>query len=473
VLINRFRGKNIFCVVLLFISVFLFGNFVRGTYAMTVEEEKKLGERVLHEMEKKVEFVRDITLQAFLDKIGQSLVAQVGPIPFQFKFYLINASEPNAFALPGGYIFVTTGLMVMAESEQEVAGVLSHEIAHVTARHIAQIVEKGKRLNMASMAVILAAMLVGRGGVGSQAAATMATATAEALALKYTREMEIDADQNGLHYLIKAGYDPNGIITFFNRLYKTSLVSAPNIPPYLSTHPAIENRISLLENLLQTGSRSTEPFKTIGNFKRIRAKTFIEEREPQVAITQFQSLIDSNPYDLDGYFGLGLAYRKMGRLDKSMEVLQHAHSFAPKDLDISRELGITAFLSGKIDQAIENLEAARSYPEKVEDNDLLTLYYLGRGYQEKGDFAKALQLFLKVQRGRPEFIDVYLHLGSVYGRTGQKGLSHFHYGKHFKLKGERNNALLHFRTAFESLEKGSPEREEAQREIKELAPPQR
>jgi beta-barrel assembly-enhancing protease len=176
---------------------------------------------------------------------------------------------------------------------------------------------------------------------------------------------------------------------------------------------------------------------------------------------------------LDGYFGLGLAYRKMGRLDKSMEVLQHAHSFAPKDLDISRELGITYFLSGKIDQAIENLEAARSYPEKVEDNDLLTLYYLGRGYQEKGDFAKALQLFLKVQRGRPEFIDLYLHLGSVYGRIGQKGLSHFYYGKHFKLKRERNNALLHFRTAFESLEKGSPEREEAQREIKELAPPQR
>ena len=440
---------------------------------MTVEEEKKLGEKVLHEMEKKVEFVRDITLQAFLDKIGQSLVAQVGPIPFQFKFYLINVLEPNAFALPGGYIFVTTGLMVMAENEQEVAGVLSHEIAHVTARHIAQIVEKGKRVNIASMVAILAAMLIGRGGVGSQAAATMATATAEALALKYTREMEIDADQNGLHYLIKAGYDPNGIITFFNRLYKTSLVSAPNIPPYLSTHPAIENRISLLENLLQTGSRSIEPFKTIGNFKRIRAKTFIEEREPQVAITQFQSLIDSNPYDLDGYFGLGLAYRKMGRLDKSMEVLQHAHSFAPKDLDISRELGITYFLSGKVDQAIENLEAARSYPEKIEDNDLLTLYYLGRGYQEKGDFAKALQLFLKVQKGRPEFIDLYLHLGSVCGRIGQKGISHFYYGKHFKLKGERNNALLHFRTAFESLEKGSPEREEAQREIKELAPPQR
>jgi predicted Zn-dependent protease len=473
VLIRRFRGKKIFCVFLLFISFFLFGNFVRGTYAMTAEEEKKLGERVLHEMEKKVEFVRDLTLHAFLDKIGQSLVAQVGPTPFEFKFYLINTLEPNAFALPGGYIFITTGLIVMAENEQEVAGVLSHEIAHVTRRHIAQLIEKGKRLNIASMVAILAAMLAGKGGVGSQAAATMATATAGALELKYTREIEIDADQNGLHYLIKAGYDPNGMITIFNRIYKASLVLAPNIPPYLSTHPAVENRISLLENLLQTGLRTTGPFKTIRNFKKIHEKTFVEEREPQVAITQFQSLIDSNPNDLDGYFGLGLAFRKMGRLDKSMEVLQHAHSLAPKDLDISRELGIVYFLSGKVDQAIEILEVIRSDPETGEGNDLLTFYYLGRGYQEKEDFAQALHLFLKVQRGMPEFIDLYLHLGSVYGRIGQKGLSHFYYGKHFKLKGERNNALLHFRMAFKWLEKGSPEREEAQREIKEPAPPQR
>jgi predicted Zn-dependent protease len=440
---------------------------------MTSEEEKKLGERVLHEMEKKVEFVRDLPLQAFLDKIGQSLVAHVGPTPFEFKFYLINSLEPNAFALPGGYVFITTGLIVLAENEQEVAGVLSHEIAHVTRRHIAQLIEKGKRLNIASMVAILAAMLAGKGGVGSQAAATMATATAGALELKYTREIETEADQNGLHYLIKAGYDPNGMITMFNRIYKASLVSAPNIPPYLSTHPAIEDRVSLLENLLQTGPRSTGPYKSVGNFKRIRTKAFVEEREPQVAITQFQSLIDSNPNDLDGYYGLGLAYRKMGRLDKSMEVLQHAHSLTPMDLDISMELGIVYFLSGKVDQAIETLEGIRSDSGTGRINDLLTLYYLGRGYQEKGDYTQALQFFLKVQRGKPEFIDVYLHLGSVYGRAGQKGLSHFHYGKHFKLKGERNNALLHFRTASEWLEKGSPEREEARREIKELATPQR
>lgn len=457
-----------FKLISVLILLFIFVSFVEGASALTTAEEKKLGKEVLLEMEKRAEFVRDFPLQTFLDKMGQSLVAHIGPSPFEFKFYLINAVEPNAFAIPGGYIFVTTGLIVMADNEHELAGVLSHEIAHVTHRHVAQMIERSKRLNIASMVAILAAILAGGGGAGSQAGAAMAMATAEALALKYTREMEADADQTSLQYMIKAGYNPNGIISFLNKIYKFSLASAPAVPPYLSTHPAIENRISLLETLLQMGPKSVGPFRTVGNFRRIHTKAFAEEREPHVAISYFQALIAANPHHLDGYYGLGLVYRKMGRLDKSMEVLQHARSLDPNDLDVSKELSVVYFLSGKADQAIENLEAVRSTPGANEENDLLTLYYLGRAYQEKGNFAKALPLLLKVQKERPQFVDVYHHLGSVYGRMGQKGLSHFYFGKHFKLKGERNSALLHLKTAFEWLERGSLEREEAYQEIKEL-----
>jgi len=463
-----YRKAFHFKLISFLILLSLFGTFAREACALTTAEEKKLGKQVLLELQRNVNIVTDLEVQGFVEKLGYSILDQVGPTPFEFKFYVINAVDPNAFAIPGGYIFVTTGLIVLANNEQEIAGVLSHEIAHVTHRHVSQMIERSKRLSIASMIAILAAMLAGKGGAGSQAGAAMATAMAGALALKYTREMETDADQSGLNYLIKAGYDPNGIISFLNKIYKFSLVSAPTIPPYLLTHPAIEDRISLLENLLRMGSKPTGPFRTIGNFKRIHTKAFAEEREPQVAINYFQALTDANPHHLDGYYGLGLVYRKMGRLDKSIEVLEHAHSLGPNDLEISRDLGVTYFLSGRADQAIENLEAVRSTPGADKDNDLMTLYYLGRAYQEKGNFAKALPLLLKVQKEKPEFIDVYYHLGSVYGRMGQKGLSHFYFGKHFKLKGEGNNALLHFRAAFEWLERGNPEREEAYQEIKEL-----
>jgi predicted Zn-dependent protease len=466
------QRKILFYMIPPLIFILLFGSYLRVSYAMTTEEEKKLGKKVLLECKKEANFVGDLSIQAFIERVGYSIVDRLGQTPFEFKFYVINAPDPNAFAIPGGYIFVTTGLIVLAESEQEVAGVLSHEIAHVNQRHVAQMIERSKRLNIASMVAILAAMLAGRGGAGSQAGAAMAVATAGALELKYTREMETDADQNGLRYLINAGYDPNAMISFLNRIQKLSLALAPNIPPYLLTHPAIEDRISLLENLIQMGPKPTGPFKTLENFNKIRTMAFVEEREPHVAITHFQSLIDTNSNPWEGYYGLGLAYRKMGRFDKSTEALQHAHSLVPKDPDVSRELGIVYFLSGKVDQAIANLEAIRSTSGEGQNNDLMISYYLGSAYQEKGDFAKALPFLQKVQKAEPEFIDVYHHLGSVYGRTGQKGLSHLYFGKYFKLRGDRKNALLHFRTAMDWLDRTSPEREEVQREIKELTSPQ-
>jgi predicted Zn-dependent protease len=452
-----------FCIFFL-----LSGSFARESYAlMTIEEEKKLGNTIVADLERRVGLIKDPALQAFLDQIGYSLVAQIGPTLFEFKFHLINAPEPNAFAIPGGHVFVTTGLLVLSENEQEVAGVVGHEIAHVTARHVAEMIERSKKLNIATLAAIIAGVLAGGGGKASQAAATTAMAGAEALALKYTRENEVEADQIGLQYVLKGGYDPEGLVTFLNKIYKTSLTMAPRLPPYLSTHPAVEDRITLLDNLIQIGSKPAASFKkTHWDFKRVQAKAFVEEKEPHVAITYFESQVVSNPHGVEGYFALGLSYRKAGRLDKSLEAFQKAHSLAPDDLDILRELGIVYFFSGKLDQAIESFEKAQALRPQ---GDALTLFYLGRSYQEKGDLARALSYFKRVEKELSEFVDVYFHLGSVYGRLGQKGLSHFYFGKHFKWRGDPQSALRHFRMALDLLERGSPERGEADREIRKLA----
>jgi tetratricopeptide (TPR) repeat protein len=134
-----------------------------------------------------------------------------------------------------------------------------------------------------------------------------------------------------------------------------------------------------------------------------------------------------NPRDVDAFFGLGLAFQKMGRLDKAIEALQTAYSLTPNDPDLLREMGIVHFLSGRLDPSIEMLEALRS----AGNNNLSGIYYLGKGYQEKGRFDQALSLYLKVREGMPEFPDVYYYIGSVYGRMGRKGLSHFYFGKNF------------------------------------------
>ena len=458
---RKTRSIQIFWLLLF---CFALGGLVEKSWGITTEEEKKLGKRVLLEMEKKVEWIRDPTLQVYVDKIGHSLMKEIGSTPFDFKFHVVKGTEPNAFAIPGGHIFLTSGLIVLAENDQEVAGVVSHEISHVTGRHISQLIERSKRLNIASLVAMIAGALLGGGGTASEAIATTAMATAEAITLKYTRENETDADQNGLRLLVRAGYDPDGLITFLHKIYRISLTSSPMIPVYLSTHPSIENRISFLENLLRMGPKPQGPFRVIGDFQRIQAKVFVEEREPHLAVNHFESLLKAHPQDGNAVFGLGLAFQKMGRLDKATEIFQTAHSFSPGDSDVLRELGIVYFLSGKLDLSIQTLETLGT----IRQDDPLGNYYLGKGYQEKGKFEQALGFFLRVYKQMPEWAEVSHSLGSVYGRMGQKGFSHFYYGRHFSLKGDKNNALLHFRTGMDWLERGSPEREEAQREIKDL-----
>jgi predicted Zn-dependent protease len=457
-------------IIPVLIFFFLTGVVPPKAFGLTTQEEKDLGKQVFSEIERSGALLNDLFLLGFVERVGRTLLAEVGSTPFEYKFYVVNSQEPNAFAIPGGYIFVTTGLLVLAENEQEVAGVLSHEIAHVTMRHISNLIDRSKRINLASMVAMIAGMLLGGGGKGGEAVAATAMAAQQSLLLKYTRENETDADQNSLHYLTKAGYDPNGLLSFMKKISRYGMIAGPKIPTYLSTHPATDDRIALMENLIQTEPKYRGALKTVGNYKVIQTVAFVDERDPLVAVTHFESVVKSDPEDVIGLFGLGLAYRKNGRLDKSIEVFQKALSKTPQDPGILRELGVSYFLAGKVDPAIDCLESLLSVPptEGGQKNDLLTLYYLGTAYQEKADFSKALNFLLKVRKEAPDFVDVYLRLGSIYGRMGNKGISHYYFGKYFKLRGDRNSALLHFRTALEGLDRGSPEREEVQRELNEL-----
>jgi beta-barrel assembly-enhancing protease len=465
--LRRLFSSKAVSVVLLFLFI---GSFVPKSHALTAEEERVLGKQVFSEIEKTGTLLNDLSLWSFVNKLGQSLVREAGATPFEFRFYMMRSQEPNAFAIPGGYVFVTTGLLVMAESEEEIAGVLSHEIAHVTMRHISQLIDRSKRISIASMAAMLAGMLLAGGGRGGEAIATTAMAAQQAFMLKYSREHETDADQNGLRYLIRDGYDPNGMVSFMKKIARYGMTAGPKIPTYLSTHPDVVDRIALLENLIRIEPTRPGPQRIGGSYKFIQSKAFVYDKDPYVAVNHFESVVKNDPQDTVGLFGLGFAHQKAGRLDKSIEVLEKALSFTPRDPDILRELGVSYFLAGRTDEAVHTLDQVRpSLPTAAgEKDDLTTLYYLGKAYQEKTDFLKAIEFLLKVEKEAPDFQEVYHSLGSVYGRMGDKGQSHFYFGKYFKLRGDRNGALFHFRAALEGLKRGSPEREEAQREVKGL-----
>ena len=429
-LLNGFEGA-----ILIF-------NSLTAHASLSVEKEKEMGRRLVLQIEKELEIIREPAVQRYVDRIGERIVSQIGHTPYDFRYHVVKSPDPNAFAIPGGHIFLASGLIIMASSEDEVAGVVSHEVSHIKARHIAQRIERAKKLNLVTMAGILAGVIIGGKATGAMTAGSVAAG--QAMALKYSREDEREADQLGFQYLIKAGYDGWGMVSFLRKLHRMNLLSPGTPPGYLSTHPGTEDRISyLMERLRDFPERTLQ-----GNGKglrRVQAKLFVEEREPQSAIRHFQAILKGKPADLDGLYGLALAYKKMGRIDLAIGELERARHLSPGDGEVLRELGICYFLNGKLDDAVSLLRESLV----IHPGDILSLYYMGRAYQEKGNLEASLDSYLRAKEINPDIVDLYYSLAMVYGKRGDRCNSHRNFSTYFDKKGEVRNALIHLRRALQ------------------------
>ncbi len=423
---------------------------------LSVQREKEMGQRLLLQIEKELEVIRDPSVQQYVDRIGERIVSQIGQTPYEFRYYVVKSPDPNAFAIPGGHIFMASGLIIMASSEDEVAGVMSHEVGHIKARHIAQRIERAKKLSLATIAGILAGVIIGGKATGAMMAGSLAAG--QALALKYSREDEREADQLGFHYLTKAGYDGWGMVSLLRKLHQMSFLSPGTPPSYLSTHPGTEDRISyLMERLRDIPERA---LNGNGNgLKRVQAKLFVEERESQTAIKHFQSILQGKPTDLDGLYGLALAYKKMGRIDLAIEELERARHESPQDGEVLRELGICYFLNGRLDDAVSLLRESLV----THSGDILSLYFMGRAYQEKGDLETSLDAYLRAKEINPDIVDLYYSLAIIYGKRGDRCNSHRNFGTYFSKKGEAKEALAHLRKALEYCDEKAEIQEEMRR----------
>lgn len=408
--------------------------------SLSVEKEKEMGKRLVLQIEKQLEIIRDPTVQQYMERIGERIVSHVGHTPYDFRYYVVKSPDPNAFAIPGGHIFLASGLIIMASSEDEIAGVVGHEIAHIKARHIAKRIERSKKLSLLSLAGILAGVIMGGKATGAMAATSLATG--QALALKYSRDDETEADQLGFGYLTEAGYDERGLVSFLKKMYQKSFQPSGTPPSYLSTHPGTEERISfLLERLRDSPPRARDGEDK--ELKRVQTKLFVEERHAQSAVVNFQSILKENPNDLNAIYGLALGYKKMGRIDLAIRELERARQRAPRDGDIARDLGICYFLRGKLDDAVSMLRESLA----INGGDILSLYYMGRAYQEEGDLDAALEAYLKAKSMSTEIVDLYYSLGTVYAKKGDACKSHRNFSIYFDKTGEFKRALDHLKQA--------------------------
>jgi predicted Zn-dependent protease len=208
----------------------------KGVNFYSLEKEIALGKQLAQEVERQAKIIDDPIIAEYVNRVGQNLVRNSdAKVPFTIK--VLDSEEVNAFALPGGFFFVNSGLMLKAESEAELAGVMAHEIAHVAARHGTKQATKGELINIASIPLIF---MGGWTGYAIRQGAGLAIPLGF---LKFSQAMEAEADYLGLQYLYKSGYDPTAFVDFFEKIQTLEKKKPGTLSKVFSSHPPTDNRI--------------------------------------------------------------------------------------------------------------------------------------------------------------------------------------------------------------------------------------
>lgn len=238
----------------------IFPNFV------SLDKEIQLGAQVAEMLEQHIRLVEDPAVNDYVERLGQQIVSH-SDAKVRFVIKVVDSDEVNAFALPGGYFYVNKGLILEADTEAELAGVMAHEIAHVAARHGTERMTKGQLLQIAAIPALFV------GGYWAQYGIQNGLGLGLNLAmLGITRKSEEEADQLGTQYLWNAGHDPEGFITFFEKLQAREKEKPGKFASFFRTHPTVESRIEKVEGEISHLPPKEEYQITSSEFDRIKAR---------------------------------------------------------------------------------------------------------------------------------------------------------------------------------------------------------
>lgn len=387
----------------------------------TPQTERRVGETIMYDIRRDRSLVDDPELTDYLNNLGYRLVSASQDNHQDFEFFVLRDNTLNAFALPGGYIGVHTGLILAAQSESELAAVLGHEIAHVTQHHLARIIAKQQQTSITTLAGLAIAILAARSNP-QIANAAMATAQATSIQtqLDFTREHEREADRIGLQTLSKAGFDPRGAASFFERLQKFNRLYENNAPEYLRTHPITSDRIADIQNRLEGLPYHQVPDSL--EFQLVRAKLRAEEGTPQQAIAHFEEALREKKYTSEtaSRYGLASALLRAKDFSRAEQTLAQLRKSAPANAIIENLAAQITLAAGQTNAALAQYQAAlKRFP-----NHRALLYGYAETLLQNRQSAQALKLVTDRLRLRSADEHLYELQAQAYGMQGKALLSH-------------------------------------------------
>lgn len=440
--------KKIIFLCLSFILVFSIILAEKG-FAITVAQEEELAKEFMNVVFQNYKFVNDPFIVGYVNKIGKKILSVVQTQPFPYHFYVVQENVYNAFAGPAGHIFLNSGLFEAMESETELAGIIAHEIAHVVARHISQKIERSKKIQIATLAGIVAGIFIGSSGSSKAAnAVTMGSvAASKSISLAYSREDEMQADQIGLEYLKETEYGGKGLLTMLKKIRSKQWFGSDQVPTYLMTHPASEERMAYVASWVASHPK-IKPRINPTDFKIAHIRLVALYSDKDSALKKFKTEVKNDPENPMGHYGYALTLSRSGNHKDAIFHLKKALEKNPFNPDILIALGRIYFLSGQYPKALTTLKAVVG----EEHNNPIRDFFYGRTLLTIGRLKDAETVFTALIQ--KEIFDnrAFFFLSEVYSRQGRPAEAHYYLGIYFKKTGNLKNAIFHLNRAREKTE---------------------
>lgn len=438
-----------------------------SAWALDLSDEKELGRKVLEQVKQQMPLIEDGEILTYVQSVGNKIVKQLGTTLYDYQFFVIDAPDVNAFAVPGGYVFVYRGLIEILHSEGELASIISHELAHIQARHIERRMQQGKVATIATLVGALASAFLGLPGNAASALMMGTMAGSQSMQLKYSRDNEEEADELGFRYLNEAGYDPLDMVKAMQALGKNRFNSTGGVPSYLLTHPLTSERVQYLQVMVNNYHKDHPQAvaKNSGNdedFDFMRAALVSEYSDPKIAAQRFEAEL-RHGRDASAY-GLGRLYLREGQTEEAITYLRQAAGRHPDSPMILSTLGSAYFQTGRLAEAQSVLQSALL----LDPSSTSARLRLALVFKELGKKQEALQNLQQIEKFAPSFPEIDYHLGVLLGQMNQVGMAHYYLGRYHHQKKDLDAASFHYRKA-RTLLKGDPKKvAEIDDELKEI-----
>ncbi len=383
-------------------------------------EEREYAESLIRQMRAYELLVEDPLISDFFSDMGYNLASRSDQPEAAFTFVVLDQLVINAFAAPGGVIALHSGLILLADTQDEVAGVLSHEIAHVTQLHMYRAFEKGKTMNILAMLAMMG-LILASGGDGNivTGAVVGAQAVAAQAQINFTRHNEVEADRVGIRTLAAAGYDPQGMADFFGKMSQTNRANGEGPPEFLRTHPMSVNRVaeaeSRIQNLPPVEADEGRQFYIVQ--ARLRA---LLEKDANKAIKHFNSELEKSLTEAreNGHlYGLAIAKQKNAEYDEAETILSRLLEKEPSRLAFQLQMANLQLARGQHDQAIKAFaDLYHSFP----GNQAIAIEY-GKALldQHKPELAETASVILRQQlvtrKNDPTLYALYAQAANLAG----------------------------------------------------------